>query len=241
MTREPSALNEDPVIRDLEIMSAAVNYRNWIYRQFTPILGRRVIECGAGIGNFTELLAERELVVAVDSYGPCVSYLANRFRANARVVPVQMDVSSPRLRELERYQPDTIVCINVLEHVEDDRATLKNMRHLVGRGGAIALLVPAFPCLYGTIDRMLGHYRRYRREELAGKFEEAGLKVQRLFYFNAVAPFGWFVNNRVLKRTEESPVQVLVFDRWIVPWLSRIEHLCKPPYGLSLIVLAEAS
>lgn len=239
---EKPSRSDDPVIRDLEIMSVALNYRNWIYRQFIPILGRRIIECGAGIGNFTELLAaDRELVVAVDCYGPCVSYLADRFRDDSRIVPVKMDVSSAQLRDLARYQPDSIVCINVLEHVEDDLGTLKHMRHLVGRGGTIALLVPAFPCLYGTIDRMLGHYRRYERRELAWKFQEAGLKVQQLFYFNAVAPFGWFLNNRVFKRTEESPTQVLVFDRWIVPWLSRLERLCRPPYGLSLIVLAEAT
>lgn len=238
---QQSLRHDDPVVRDLEIMAAAVNYRNWMYRQFASALGQRVIECGAGIGNFTQLLTERELIVAVDCYGPCVSYLADRFRENPRVIPLQMDISSAQLLDLSRYRPDTIVCVNVLEHVEDDVGTLQHMRMLLGHGGRLALLVPAFQCLYGSVDRMLGHYRRYGYQELREKLTQSGLKIREMFYFNAVAPFGWFMNNRVFKRTEESPTQVMVFDRWIVPWLSQLERIWKPPYGLSLIVIGEAS
>lgn len=233
------ALSTDPIIRDLEIMSKATRYLGWIDDQLRPSLGRRVIECGAGIGNFTERLLDRELVVAVDSYGPCLTYLARRFAGATHIIPVQLDISGAEFSSLARYQPDTIVCVNVLEHVQDDVTTLHRMRALLAGGGRLALLVPAFPCLYGSIDRVIGHYRRYGKQELKDKLTQAGFRITALFYMNAVAPVGWFLNNRVFKRTEESPMQVLVFDRWIVPWLRRAERLMKPPYGLSLIAIGE--
>jgi SAM-dependent methyltransferase len=232
-------LSANPIIRDLEIMAPARNYGRWIYRQVEPALGQRLIECGAGIGNFTELLSNRELVVALDSYAPCLEYLRKRFAQATHIIPIQMDISTPDMLGLASYEPDTIVCINVLEHVQDDTATLSNMWRILQRGGQLALLVPAFQALYGSIDRVVGHYRRYGKQELQEKLIRGGFHIKDLFYMNVVAPLGWFLNNRIWKRTEESPTQVMVFDRWIVPWLSKLERALRPPFGLSLIALAE--
>ena len=232
-------LSLDPIVRDLQIMAPARNYSRWIYEQFRPHLGRRVIECGAGIGNFTELLLDRELVVAVDAYQPCLEQLARRFAAEKQVVPVLMDISSPRLLELSRHRPDTVICINVLEHVEDDVAALINMWSILQPGGRLALLVPAYPILYGTIDRKIGHYRRYTKRVLTDRIARAGFQIRRLFCMNVIAPLGWFLNNRIFKRQEESVAQVLFFDRFIVPWLRPAERILNPPFGLSLIAVCE--
>ena len=238
----PGGLSEDPIVRDLEIMSRATNYGAWIYSHFRAYPGQRIIECGAGIGNFTRFLLDRDLVVAADCYAPCLTYLASRFAAASNVVPVQMDIGSPAVLELARYRPDTVVCSNVLEHIQDDEATLTCMHTLLaGSRGRLVLLVPAFQCLYGSIDRTIGHYRRYGKRELERKLVRAGFVIKDLFFMNTVAPLGWFVNNRVLKRTQESVAQVLVFDRWIVPWLSRLERLIRPPFGLSLIAVSETA
>ena len=234
-----SELSSDPIVRDLQIMAPARNYSRWIYEQFRPHLGQRLIECGAGIGNFTELLLDRELVVAVDAYQPCLEQLAQRFSAAKQVVPVHMDISSPRLCELSSYQPDTVICINVLEHVEDDASALVNMRSILQPGGRLALLVPAYPVLYGTIDRKIGHYRRYTKKVLIERIRRAGLRIRRLFCMNVIAPLGWFLNNRIFKRQEESVAQVMFFDCCIVPWLRPAERILNPPFGLSLIAVCE--
>ena len=229
----------DPIVHDLEIMRAAKNYGRWIFNQFRSHLGLRIIECGAGIGNFTELLLDRELVVAVDAYAPCLERLRQRFASAPQVVPVLMDIASPEFTALAVHRPDTVVCINVLEHVEDDLRALAQMRTVLPPAGRLALLVPAFPCLYGTIDRKIGHYRRYTKRELVAKLRRAGFRIRALFYMNVVAPLGWWLNNRLLQRQEESPAQVLVFDRWIVPWLQPLEAAVRPPFGLSVIAIAE--
>jgi hypothetical protein len=104
-------------------------------------------------------------------------------------------------------------------------------------GGAIVLLVPAFPSLYGPIDRNLGHYRRYRRGSLANLARAAGLAVRKLHYVNAIGFFGWWVNARVLRRETQSDAQIAFFDHWLVPLFSALESGIPPPFGQSLLAV----
>ena len=224
-------------VSDLETMSAAVNYRQWMFRRLGQFIGRRILEVGAGIGNFTQLLLDRELVVASDIHPDCVAYLRRRFAAHDNVVTLEMDAADPAVAQLTRYNLDTIVCINVLEHVADDLAALRCMFESLGAGGRLVLLVPAFQFLFGSVDRSLSHHRRYTRRTLLPKIQAAGFCIERSFYMNLVGMFGWLVNNRIAKRAEESPRQIVFFDRFVAPAAERIERLLAPPVGLSLIVV----
>lgn len=231
-------MHPDPIIRDLEIMSGAVNYRKWIFGLFSKYLGKRIVEIGAGIGSYTGMLLDREIVVAADNYEPCIEYLKSRFSRNNNVIPLKIDVSSQEAMELSSYSPDTIICINVLEHILDDNKALSRMFSILNDNGRLVLMVPAHKFLYGSIDRIVGHQRRYSKQELGEKITSAGFKIRDLFYMNSIAVPGWFLNNRILKRKEESPAQVLFFDRFIVPWLKTVERVIKPPFGLSLFAIA---
>lgn len=233
--------DHDYIIRDLEIMSNASQYRNWIYSTVSNSIGQRIIEVGAGIGNFTELFLDRELVIAVDSYDPCIKYLEKRFKHHTNIVPMEMDISDSKFLELSRHKPDTIICLNVLEHVMDDVQTMSNMFKILVPGGRIVLLVPAFQFLYGSIDQLVGHYRRYGKSDLLKKVSGAGFTVNRIFYMNSLAVAGWFLTNRILRQREESLKQVLFYDKFVVPLLRRAEGIVKPPFGLSLVVVGEKS
>src|SRR4030067_1641972 len=138
----------DLIIRDQELVMGAINYRKWIYTQFSKYLGRRVIEMGAGIGNFTEMFLDKELVVAVDNHKECVKYMKRRFTSSRNVIPVEMDISDPHIVSLSQYRPDTVVCINVLEHVRNDEVALSYMSEILKKGGRLILMVPAFQILY---------------------------------------------------------------------------------------------
>ncbi len=234
----PVSGKQDSLVSDLETMSLAVNYRDWIFDTFKPYLGSRIIEIGSGIGNFTSLLLDRELVVAIDNHLPSLDILKSAFAGNEQVIPLDMDIASPEMLELRKYCPDSIICINVLEHVERDDQALSNAYELLDTGGNLLLLVPAFQFLFGSIDRVVGHHRRYNRKQLCSLLEGAGFSVVDLHYMNFIAPAGWFLNNRILKRQEESRSQVLFFDRYVVPWLRRVEGLVHPPFGLSLVAIA---
>ncbi len=218
-------------------MTRAKNYFAWQSRLVVRELGQRVVEVGCGIGNFTGLLLDRELVVALDREEACVESLRDRFPGRANLRALTCEAPSSAFRDLARFRPDSVVCVNVLEHIEDDRAALRAMAEILVPGGVIVLLVPAFDALYGPIDRNLGHYRRYRRGSLGRLADSAGLEVRKLRYLNTVGFFGWWVNARVLRRETQSDGQIAIFDRWIVPLLSAIEGAAAPPFGQSLLAV----
>ena len=228
--------NDSVLAADLEVMARAHNYRNWMYRQIAPFIGQRVLEVGAGIGNVTELLLDREVVVATDKYQLMVDYLQRRCGAQLAVVPAQLDLGEPAA-SLAHHEFDTVICMNVLEHVGDDLQALAYMHSVLAPGGRLILLVPAFQFLYGTVDQAIGHYRRYTRKNLLPKLRESEFDVEQAFYMNVIGMAGWFWNNRIRKTKEENSAQIGFFDRFIAPWAERFEQILRPPFGLSLIAI----
>lgn len=119
---------------------------------------------------------------------------------------------------------ETIVCSNVLEHVEDDREVLKKFCHLLPIGGKLIILVPALRVLYNTLDRELGHFRRYDRKELAQKLSGSGFRICYLKYFNLFGILGWFVNGTILRRHLLLVRQIRIFDKMVLLfiWIGRV-------------------
>ena len=108
---------------------------------------------------------------------------------------------------MERYRSyhiDSVICFNVLEHIEQDEKALKNIFDLLEPGGRLLLLVPSHPWLYGTLDQHLGHYRRYGKKELKNKLETLGFKVIFLKYFNRIGIWEWFLNSKILRKKKAS-------------------------------------
>jgi SAM-dependent methyltransferase len=218
-------------------MSAAVNYFAWQARLVKPELGQRVIEIGCGAGNFTRMLQDREAVFALDRDPDCIEQISQRLlHANLRTEVC--DAHDVRTFVAAReFLADSIVCLNVLEHIEDDRDALDAMASLLPGGGVIVLIVPAFRALYGPIDRNLEHYRRYDRESIRKLARDCNLEIGKLRYMNFVGFFGWWWNAHVLKLQAQSATQISVFDQMIVPVMSRVEALIPPPFGQSLLVV----
>jgi SAM-dependent methyltransferase len=224
-------------ITDQERMAHAANYFAWQGRLVAPELGRRVVEVGCGIGNFTGALLDRETILAVDVDPACIDRLQLRYADRPNLHAFVCEPCSAAFADLARWRPDSCVCLNVLEHIEDDGGALRAMASVLAPGGAIVLLVPAFQALFGPIDRNLRHYRRYSRASLWRLAHVTGLAIQTLHYVNAVGFFGWWMNARVLRREAQSAGQIAVFDRCIVPWLSRLEAVVPPPFGQSLFAV----
>ena len=144
-------------------MTLARNYFAWQGKLVAREVGQRVVEVGCGLGNFTAMLLDRELVVAVDSDPACIERLKQRYPGRENLQAFTADAGGPAFSDLARFRPDSCVCLNVLEHIADDRSALEAMASILAPGGVIVLLLPAFQALYGPIDRHLGHYRRYDR------------------------------------------------------------------------------
>jgi SAM-dependent methyltransferase len=226
-------------LEDQERMSRAENYFAWQSRLVTRELGRRVVEVGCGLGNFTRMLLDREAVIAVDREPACIQRLTERYPDRNNLYALACDAGSPAFSGLARFHPDSCVCLNVLEHIEDDRQALHGMASILAPAGVIVLLVPAFPALYGPIDRNLGHYRRYTRGSIARLAGATGLRIRKAHYMNAAGFFGWWMNSHIFKRGAQSERQIEIFDRYLVPLLSRVEGLARPPFGQSLFVVLE--
>ena len=220
-------------------MSRAKNYFAWQSRLVARELGRRVVEVGCGLGNFTGMLLDREAVIAVDSEPDYIQRLKQRYPNRNNLHAFACDAGSAAFSDLARFHPDSCVCLNALEHIQDDRQALHGMASILGPGGVVVLLVPAFPALYGPIDRNLGHYRRYTRGSIARLAAATGLRIGKVHYVNAAGFFGWWVNSHILRRTAQSERQIEIFDRYLVPLLSRLEGMVPPPFGQSLFVVLE--
>lgn len=233
------ASDSDYTVRDQERMTAATRYFAWQSRLASREVGSRIVEVGCGIGNFTAMLADREAVVALDVEASCIEKHRQRFRDCPNIHAEVMDACAAEFPSLASHRPDSVVCLNVLEHIQDDRLALSNMSSILAPRGKVILIVPAFQALYGPIDARLGHHRRYSKRDFTALAHRAGLKVVTLRYMNSAGFVGWWMNAKVLPRQAQSESQIRIFDRVIVPVISRLEALVSPPFGQSIFAVLE--
>lgn len=222
-------------------MHAAVNYRAWILRRLAPWLTGRTLEIGAGVGTYAQLLADRS--EALFSIEPS----RRQFELLRRVTEPLSHVTSrcallDEVRdEVTQFAPTAALLINVLEHVEHDVSLLKEVRGCLTPGGAVCVFVPALPWLMGPFDVSIGHFRRYMRSELRAKLSAAGFQVHSLHYMDSLGVLPWLVKFRLLQSRHLDYKQVLLYDRMVVPWLSRLESRWAPPLGKNLLAVATRS
>ena len=228
--------NADPGYKTLLRLARAERYNQWMLEQLAPWLGQRVLEVGAGIGSFTRYLMGRDLIVATELNPRYLRILGNTFERHTRVEVMPLDLTDFDPAPLAARSLDTILCLNVLEHVEDDREALRRLHASLAPGGRLLLVVPAHQRLYGAIDRAIDHHRRYERPGLIAKLEEASFHVESMQFFNRMGVVGWYVNSVILRRTRVPSLQ-LHLQNLLVPLL-RAEAALPLPFGLSLVAVA---
>jgi glycosyltransferase involved in cell wall biosynthesis len=221
-----------PTIRRLDALN---RYNRWIWDRIRPYIGQRVLEVGAGTGTMTRFLYGRELIVATDSETPYLDRLRNRFRRKPGIIVERLDLNEETTNDLSRYAFDTVTLINVLEHLDDDAAALRRAGELLQPGGRIVIFVPAGKELFGTLDKSVGHQRRYEKEELIAKMTAAGFEIEAVSYQNLIARLAWWLNSKVLHRRALPGAQSRFFDA-LVPLLQSFEG-DQPSSGLSLIAV----
>ncbi len=209
----------------------------YLFDLIRPFLGARVLEVGCGLGNLIPHLLDKEILVATDIEPGSIDEVNRRFGQSPNVQAQVCDISNPSAVALSRFKCDTVICLNALEHIQDDRGALANMAQIVVPGGRVVIIVPAFQFLYGTMDASIGHYRRYTHRDLAAKIEKAGLRLEKQYYFNLLGIVGWFVNGKLLRQTVP-PSSQLRFYNLIFPIASKIEEFLPRVAGLSLVSIS---
>ena len=213
----------------LELLAErAPRYNSWLFERMAPYVGDRVLDFGAGTGTFTSLLAEdgTRTVVAYEPHPEHASLLRERFAGST--VRVVEDMSDGDF--------DSTICINVIEHIEDDRKALERIHELSVPGARLLILTPAHAALYGAYDKATGHVRRYGKDELDSKLRDAGFTVRELRHVNPVGALGWLVSGRILRRPYLGEGSLALYDR-AVPVFRLLDHL-HLPFGLSLWAVA---
>jgi SAM-dependent methyltransferase len=216
----------------LDRMADAANYNAWLFRRARPFLGRRVLDFGAGVGTFTELIAEHAEVVALEPDPAFLPRLRGRFNGRTDVQVVHG--TDEEIAQLGTF--DSVICLNVLEHIREDDIVLGRLAAALVQGGYLLLLVPAHRALFGGIDRSVGHERRYGRSLLRARLEQAQLAPVELRYVNPVGALGWLVSSRVLGREQVPKGPLRLYDA-LVPLLRPLDRV-PLPFGLSLWAVA---
>jgi len=221
--------------KELEAMSFAVNYHRWIVDELALYLGKTVVEVGAGRGDLSSMLLEKGLERLY------------AFEPSSNLYPVleALAKSEPRLQSFQDFfnaesvsgNVDSVVYINVLEHIEDDLAELGMARQALKAGGRLLVFVPALSWLFSEADRSMGHFRRYSKKELVARVQEAGFEVENARYFDVAGVLPWYVNFVLLKNAFSSG-SVSLYDRLVVPPMRRVERLLKPPVGKNVLLVA---
>jgi glycosyltransferase involved in cell wall biosynthesis len=221
----------------LDALSAANRFNRWMADVIAPELGDRVLELGAGMGNLSRLLSpRRRRYVATDIDGEHLARLRFRLQHRPNLETALCDLTRGEDFEPFQEQMDSVVCLNVLEHVEDDLAGLAHIRSALVPGGRAIVLVPQGQNVFGTLDQALGHFRRYTADELKAKLVQSRFRVERVIEFNRATYPGWFLCGRVLRARTFSRFALSVFDRMVPVWRRVDPHLPWP--ATSLIAIA---
>jgi SAM-dependent methyltransferase len=222
----------------------AKNYFQWIVSEIEPYLGKHILDIGSGHGVHLEYILPRHPhLAAIDLSFGSVQMLRGKFFAYPNFEARQADVErGSDLEAMVSNRFDTILCLNVLEHLRDDSSTLRRIHQILReQRGVVLLMVPAHQWLYGSMDRQAGHFRRYTSTSLGSKLEEAGFEILRMYHFNTFGVLPWFINNRILKKKLGGSgvgLQIKIFDAYIVPVIRRLEARIKFPIGQSIITVA---
>jgi len=221
----------------LNNLTGTPQYLSWLARVLRPYLGDTILELGAGIGNLAGRLMGRRLHYAATEKDPLYLHsLNNRFLRTPNVSVRKLDPERPEDFAEAGGPFDTVLCVNVLEYAADPGALIESAKQVLKTGGSLVLLAPQGPGLYGSLDRTLGHLRRFSRSELSAMLEKHGFKVQRMVNLNKISTPAWWFYGKLLHRSRLSKVMLKMFDKTVWIW-RRIDGLL-PWRGLSLVVVA---
>ena len=196
-----------------------------------------MLDVGCGTGNILEFFLDRERAVGLDVGPEFIDEARARFGDRTNFRAEVGDISDPACAQLltgERF--DTVICVNTLEHIEDDALSLSNMFGLLPPGGRVVLFVPALPALHGSMDEVDGHHRRYTKATLGAALTAAGFDIEHMHYMNLPGMIAWFIDGRILKRRFVPPSHDGLFQR-LVPKIAALEKKLRPPVGLSLLAV----
>ena len=243
----------------LEDLSDAHRYRRWLADLARPYLGDDPIEVGSGTGDYAlEWASGVRRFTATEADETRFPALSARFAGHPVIRAQWLLLGHPAdggTGSVARPTDDVhaltgdpepraggehsaAIAYNVLEHIPDHVAALRAMAALVRPGGAVILIVPAFPSAMSRFDLAIGHQRRYTRASLRAAVDEAGLAVAQLRYVNPIGLVGWYVAVKAMRMTPRNGALLRAYDRTVVPLARLADGRVPAPFGQSIFAVA---
>ena len=224
----------------LEVAQSAVNYRKWLARLTLPFLGDNPLEFGSGIGDYAdEWLQLGCSRITVSENSPTrITVLQNKFAHNPLVHVEQLDIEN---FDVSTAQYSAVVSLNVIEHLENDGAALRGALNALTPGGYFVAFTPAFPLLMSKFDKAVGHHRRYTKRTARALLEDNGFDIVKIKYVNSVGWFAWLLGMRILKITPRESLMLKIWDKIVIPAVSKFESWITPPFGQSILIVGQKS
>ncbi|MBC8034032.1 MAG: class I SAM-dependent methyltransferase [Chitinophagaceae bacterium] len=236
--------DSDPAGRKtLELFADAHNFNRWMLHSIVVYCQGHILEIGSGIGNISALLLQHFTQVTLsDLRLEYCDLLKEKFKGNNHLRGVmQIDLAAPNFEETysdHLFKFDTVVLLNVIEHIEDDHLAIENCRKLLKTNGNMIILVPAFQALYNPFDRQLGHYRRYTSKSLAALISSADLEITHTKYFNFIGIGGWLFSGSLLRKRIIPGRQLRIFNT-LIPLFRFFDRYAAGIAGLSVIAVGK--
>lgn len=220
-------------------ISDAVNYTRWILDEASPFIGERVLEVGLGHGSYRAVLPAGVKYFGVDIDLDSVQQAQSKYPDDTLI---QADISDPIFtKTASGFGVDSMLCINVLEHIPDHKQAFQNLIEILKPGGHLFLFVPAFNSLYTDLDRLAGHERRYRKNDMLALLP-AGATIVVNKYFNPVGGVGWWINGLFRHKSLNAKgvnSQIIVFDKYVLPISRAADCITNSFFGQSLICVVK--
>jgi SAM-dependent methyltransferase len=235
---------EDPIGEEtLEALAGAHNFNKWMYDTIAPYVKGELMEIGSGIGNISAFfLNNKTNTTLTDLRTNYCDILQKKFGSYPNLKGIRkVDLVMP---DFEKNYPeligqfDSIVALNVVEHIEDHELAIANCKKLLRSGGHIIILVPAYQFLYNQFDKELGHFRRYTKKKLKTLISSQGFEIIYSTYFNSVGMAGWFVSGSVLKKKVIPGGQLKLYNK-LVPAIKMADKVVFRQMGLSTIAVGK--
>lgn len=226
--------------KNLEIVASRQRFNNWMYGQIASNLDGDILEVGSGLGVFSEriidnIMHSEKTLTLTDSSIAYINDLRKRFVKQENIFFHKLDLDCEDDYEaVGYYRFDTIMVLNVIEHVRNDEYAFRQFHRMLRRNGMLIALVPSYKSLYNVIDRSIGHHRRYSKKEIRLMAENCSFLVQGIHYFNLAGILGWYLNGNVLRKADLSTHAFAIYDR-LVPIWKCLDKLTLQRIGLSMI------
>lgn len=214
-------------------------YFKWQFEQFQPYLGNRVADIGCGLGNLSGFMIDKETYIGVDIDTELVAKVKTVYAHNKNMEYLVGNIMNENIVTILKEKAiDTVICINVLEHIKEDDKALENMLAILPSGGFLCLIVPAGPWNYGTLDKIDNHFRRYNKTLLTEKLAIFPVQILKLYYFNMLGALGWFLKGKVLRQKAQTDDNYYLMNL-LLPLIRFGERCLRPSIGLSLIMVVQ--